>query len=615
MDPNNTPTPGSVADIQARLLLWCRRAGPGLARVEFTDERVRQRIVHGLRAELGSNGVLFNEITLPVDKEPTALVRDLLHRLERLPAGVVSVDGFPAALPASPNDLAGALYAFNFNRENLARPPQRQIWWMPPHFAEAFLRAVPDLDSWFVVKLRLTEIPPLVSEPAPYEIRTRESFATPISPEDARRQAGDLMERLKRGLAEGLSAQELYDHLILPGSRVLRKAGLEKEAISLVESARQTSGSATTSVARPSDDRDAALAEAVILRRRADKLHESLNFKEAEDIYHEALPRCENLVGPDHPEVATVLNNLAHLLKATNRLAEAEPLMRRALAIDERSFGPDHPEVATDLNNLATLLQATNRLAEAEPLMRRALVIDEVSYGSDHPNVAIRLNNLAQLLQASNRLAEAEPLMRLALAIVERSYGPDHPKVAIRLNNLAGLLQDTNRLAEAEPLMRRGLTIVERSKGADHPNVAIHLNNLATLLQATNRLAEAEPLMRRALVIDEVSYGSDHPNVAIRLNNLAQLLQASNRLAEAEPLMRRALEIDERSFGSDHPDVARCLNNLAQLLQATNRPAEAKPLLRRALAILERSLGPGHPNTETVRDNLQPLSPSAQTRQ
>ena len=29
-------------------------------------------------------------------------------------------------------------------------------------------------------------------------------------------------------------------------------------------------------------------------------------------------------------------------------------MMRRALAIDEKSYGPDHPNVATDLNNLAT---------------------------------------------------------------------------------------------------------------------------------------------------------------------------------------------------------------------------------------------------------------------
>lgn len=60
--------------------------------------------------------------------------------------------------------------------------------------------------------------------------------------------------------------------------------------------------------------------------------------------------------------------------------------MRRALAIDEQSFGPEHPEVATNLNNLAQLLQDTNRLAEAEPLMRRALDIFTASLGDEHPH-------------------------------------------------------------------------------------------------------------------------------------------------------------------------------------------------------------------------------------
>ena len=74
-------------------------------------------------------------------------------------------------------------------------------------------------------------------------------------------------------------------------------------------------------------------------------------------------------------------------------------MKRRALAIDEKSFGPEHPDVARDLNNLATLLKATNRLAEAEPLMRRALAVDEKSFGPDHPNVAGELNNLAGWLK------------------------------------------------------------------------------------------------------------------------------------------------------------------------------------------------------------------------
>ena len=83
--------------------------------------------------------------------------------------------------------------------------------------------------------------------------------------------------------------------------------------------------------------------------------------------------------------------------------------MRRALAIDEKSVGPDHPNVASDLNNLAQLLQATNRLAEAEPLMRRALAINEKSVGPEHPSVAMTLNNLAILLEEGfGRYEESE---------------------------------------------------------------------------------------------------------------------------------------------------------------------------------------------------------------
>jgi len=357
-------------------------------------------------------------------------------------------------------------------------------------------------------------------------------------------------------------------------------------------------------VARHADSTGLTTPTSRLMNQTGVYLTTRCQFQEAEPLYRRALAIKERSYGPDHHEVATALNNLAELLRATNRLAEAEPLYRRALAINERSYGPDHPNVATDLNNLAVLLEATNRLTEAEPLFRRALATNERSYGRDQPTVARALNNLAELLRATNRMAEAEPLYRRALAINERSYGPDHPTVAIVLNNLALLLGDTNRMAEAEPLYRRALAIDERSYGPDHPTVATALNNLAGLLRDTNRMAEAEPLYRRALAIDEHSYGPDHPTVAIDLDNLALLLGDTNRMAEAEPLYLRALAINEHSYGTDHPTVAIDLNNLALLLRDTNRQAEAEPLFRRALAIDERSYGTDHPTVATALNNL-----------
>ena len=152
------------------------------------------------------------------------------------------------------------------------------------------------------------------------------------------------------------------------------------------------------------------------------------------------------------PEPSASLLSLAALLlntRADHRAAE--PLYRRTLAINEQTRGPDHPIVATCLNNLALLLLATNRLAEAEPLMRRALAIDEASFGPDHPNVAIRLNNLTGLLHATHRHAEAEPLMRRHLEIFlnfTRATGHPHPHLQDAMRNYRRLLEGMGRNGE-----------------------------------------------------------------------------------------------------------------------------------------------------------------------
>jgi hypothetical protein len=70
------------------------------------------------------------------------------------------------------------------------------------------------------------------------------------------------------------------------------------------------------------------------------------------------------------------------------------------------SSGPGHSNVATDLNNLAGLLRATNRLSGAEPLYQRALVIlirFTLMAGHQHPNLEPVQSNYAQALRELGR--------------------------------------------------------------------------------------------------------------------------------------------------------------------------------------------------------------------
>src|SRR5262249_10950562 len=57
----------------------------------------------------------------------------------------------------------------------------------------------------------------------------------------------------------------------------------------------------------------------------------------------------------------------------------AGPLFERALAIREKTLGPDHPEIAQSLNNLAVLLKNQGDLSGARALVERALAICEKS--------------------------------------------------------------------------------------------------------------------------------------------------------------------------------------------------------------------------------------------
>ena len=87
------------------------------------------------------------------------------------------------------------------------------------------------------------------------------------------------------------------------------------------------------------------------------------------------------------------------------------------MTIDEEVLGKDHKDVATDLNNLATALGDAGRHDEAKPLYERAIKIAEEAFGEDHPEVSANLNNYAVMLYNMGEYSTAKPLFERALQI------------------------------------------------------------------------------------------------------------------------------------------------------------------------------------------------------
>ena len=100
---------------------------------------------------------------------------------------------------------------------------------------------------------------------------------------------------------------------------------------------------------------------------------------------------------------AEYLNLQGHALHEAGDYRHAEKPFTQALAIREKALGPEHPDVAQSLNNLAALYRAQGQYAKAELLYQRALAIDEKALGSEHPTVATLRKNYAALLRPASQ--------------------------------------------------------------------------------------------------------------------------------------------------------------------------------------------------------------------
>ena len=96
------------------------------------------------------------------------------------------------------------------------------------------------------------------------------------------------------------------------------------------------------------------------------------------------------------------------MLDQQGRYSEAAKVAEETLTVAEKTFGPEHPYMATSLNNLASVYHSQGKYAEAEPLYKRALKIREKAFGKDHPFVAAVCENMADLYRQIGKGSKAK---------------------------------------------------------------------------------------------------------------------------------------------------------------------------------------------------------------
>jgi CHAT domain-containing protein/Tfp pilus assembly protein PilF len=289
-------------------------------------------------------------------------------------------------------------------------------------------------------------------------------------------------------------------------------------------------------------------------------------------------------------DAADALFRQGRVLQDQGKYKQAEQLYRQALAMDQKRVGPVHLDVAASLNNLAYVLYREGEYAQAEQLYRQALAMNQKLLGVEHLAVATNLNNLGEVLLNEGKDEQAAGLLGQSLKIRKKLLGAEHPDVAQSLCNLAAALGHMGHYEEAVQLARQALRMREKLLGAEHPGVAASLGTLADALSGQGHYRESELLMREALQMNQQRLGNEHPDIAVGLASLADALQSQGKYAEAEPIYRQVLALYQKRLGTEHPRVSGILRNLATLLMSRDQFQVALPLFVQSAQIEEKLL-------------------------
>jgi tetratricopeptide (TPR) repeat protein len=327
-------------------------------------------------------------------------------------------------------------------------------------------------------------------------------------------------------------------------------------------------------------------------------------YPEAQRQWERAVELRRRVLGPDHPDTLTSLNDLADAFRVQSAFAQAEPLFTNVLETRRRVLGANNPATLSSMNELANLYLDQGKDAQAELLLVQALEVQRRLLGPDDPDTLTTLHDLATVYVQEGKFGQAEPLEIQALEARRRVLGDEHPQTARSMNELGFLYRQEGKYAQAAALLTAAIEVQRRVLGEEHSDTLTSMNNLALVYRTEGKYEQAEAMYVRVLEIRRRVLGEEHADTLISMNNLAVLYSAEGKFAQAEKLYSGALEIQRRLFGEERPTTVHFLANLGALYREEGKYAQADAALTKAMDLRRRILGATH--LETLR-NMQEL--------
>ncbi len=638
--------PGTISHTAARLLLWGRRPSRGLARVEFYDDFSRQQVVRELENKLQEQGIIFHKIVLPIWEKPSFVLNFLLTQLAELESGVVSITGFETAF--SDVFLVDALQLINFNRENLARFNLRQIWWMTHDFTNKVIRFMPDLNSWFFLRLSLTEN-------STQATNYNQLFTDKNTVNDPYNLPGTAVNFVGREqeLSRINQAFQQSSPVVLSGM-----GGSGKTELAL-QYAWQHKGDYPAGICWINVlNSDPGLAILFFARE-----YLGLNIPNQGTLSERVRYCWQNwpegnalIIFDDVRDYDQIKSYLPPVKESRFRVLITTRFSY--LGVSLSTINLDVLTAAQALDLLQTYLGKERLTAELEAAKQLCQCLGYLPLGlqllgsflkqattetlantkekfpkkgSEYLNSdKEEVRSIKTILNLSWQLLETQAQkLALCLSLFASAPFPKHLIISlfsdeakdeiekwltdslVKLNLLKSL---GNEWYQLHPLIR--LYLREKLEGSEIANTA--KSRYCTVMTDTSRTVPDTPTLD---IIQNLTPLIPHIEQAVReypeyiadedlfwsYTGLARYYNGQGLYAIAEPYCQACLTATRTRLGDNHPDVAASLNNLALLYYSQGRYPEAEPLLLEALDLSKQLLGDNHPDVATSLNNLAGL--------
>ena len=332
-------------------------------------------------------------------------------------------------------------------------------------------------------------------------------------------------------------------------------------------------------------ERDRANQEAATTKRVSDFLVGLFNVSDpsearggsvtAREILDKGALEIEQTLREEPDVQARLQATMGSVYTSLGVYGAASLLLEQAVATRRRVLGADHLETLSAVNQLANLYWYQDRFAEAEPLYLDVVERRKRVVGDEHADTLKANFDLASLFGRQNRWSEAEQLQRKTLAIQERVLGGDHPDTVASRSNLAGYLRGQHRYADAVVISVEVVEAKRRLLGEDHPSTLVSMGNLANNYDLLGDFDRAEPVYLKTIDLERRVLGDAHRNTARTQESLAFMYLKQGRHVDAEPLALAAHEGFRQSLGVENDNTQRAASRVVQLYEAWGKPAKA----------------------------------------